>query len=160
MVRRLDARVDLLLGPAAAAAPEAVDAADEAAALAGHGRVGEVRAVRQLARPEGFGVGVEEVEGALLLLGQVVPVGARVDEVLEQVVQDEALEEALAAGVLRVARAGLEGEGEVGCVQARGVVFGFDGGGCRHICVSVCLGQVFVRKCPGRTVSLTRCVCL
>lgn len=88
-------------------------------------RVREVKALRALAGPELFGVGLQEVVDARLLRFDDAPVEERVHAVLQQVVQDETAEELLAARVL-VGCFGLvaEGEFEVGCLEAGGVAGG------------------------------------
>ena len=100
--------------------PVAVDRADETPRGPGlQLRVREVEALRSLAGPQLFGVGLQEVVDARLLRLEDAPVEERVHAVLQQVVQDEAAEELFAARVL-VCRFGLvaEGEFEVGCLEA------------------------------------------
>lgn len=122
-----------LLGRAVASlAPMRVDGSNEAALVTGrHLRVGEVLSSRFRAGPELLGVGLQEVEDACLLRGEVAPVVDRVHVMLEEVVQDEAAEELLAAQVL-VCLQVAEGEFEVGGLEAGFVgllVFGLDHGG-------------------------------
>jgi hypothetical protein len=73
-----------------------------------------------------FGVSLQEVVDARLLRCEVAPVEERVDAVVQEVVQDEAAEELLAADVL-VAGGGFglvaEGEFEVGSLEAGRVGF-------------------------------------
>lgn len=123
-------------------------------------RVDEVAAVCLGARPEALGVRAQEVADALVLGCLVVPVGRGGEGMGEEVVHDEALEEALAAGVLEVGGVVLEIEADVPEVQTGGVVLVvggacrdgdacWDGGACRdgdarrHCLSSVCLGRVF-----------------
>jgi hypothetical protein len=90
-----------------------------------------VEALCSLARPELFGVGLQEVVDAGLLRFEDAPVEERVHVMFKEVVQDEAAEELFAADVYGFC-GGLvaELEFEVGCLQAGGVALGWFGG--RH----------------------------
>lgn len=59
-----------------------------------------MQALRSLAGPELFGVGLQEVVDAGLLHSEVAPIVKRVNAVMQEVVQDEAAEELLAADIL------------------------------------------------------------